>query len=96
MPLEPCYALLGLTGTMLSPPDALIHPMLCTEIHLRVKEQLKSGQMVVPGDQWPIFLYASSMYDPNKPWDGLLRNEILVSVRVNIYFSVKQLIADGH
>ena len=38
------------------------------------------------GDQWPTLLY-SCTYDPMDPWNGLLRNNILVKVSnlVNIY-----------
>jgi hypothetical protein len=36
--------------------------------------------MIVPGDQWPIFLYAGSDYDPEDPWKGLFRGTLLVSV----------------
>ena len=36
--------------------------------------------MIVPGDQWPIFLYAGSEYDPEDPWKGLFRSTLLISV----------------
>lgn len=80
---ELCYVPLGWTGTMLSSSKTLTDTViLCTEEFPRVKEQLRSGQMTVPGDQWPIFLYAGSVYDPNNPWAGLLRSGILVYVCV--------------
>ena len=37
--------------------------------------------MLVRGDQWPLFLYADLAYDPQDPWNGLLRSELLVAVR---------------
>ncbi|KAF8225705.1 hypothetical protein L208DRAFT_1305349, partial [Tricholoma matsutake] len=43
-----------------------------------VKAQLRSGDITVPGDQWPILLYKEHKYDPEDPWDGLLRSAILV------------------
>jgi hypothetical protein len=46
----------------------------------RVKVKLRSGEVVVTGDQWPIFLYADCKYDPEDPWNGLLRGSILVNV----------------
>lgn len=49
-------------------------------VYVRVKEKLRSGEMVVPGDQWPIFLYAGYEYDPEDPWKGLFRSHILISV----------------
>jgi hypothetical protein len=36
--------------------------------------------MHVRGDQWPFFLYADLAYDPDDPWNGLLRNQLLVFV----------------
>jgi hypothetical protein len=38
---------------------------------------------MVPGDQWPIFLYAGYEYDPEDPWKGLFRSSLLVSVGVS-------------
>jgi hypothetical protein len=50
------------------------------DIPCRTKEKLRSGEMIIPGDQWPVFLYARYEYDPDDPWKGLLRSSILVSV----------------
>lgn len=36
--------------------------------------------MQVPGDQWPIFIYAGCEYDPEDPWKGAFRGAILVAV----------------
>jgi hypothetical protein len=46
----------------------------------RVKQQLRSSEVHVRGDQWPIFLYAGLTYDADDPWNGLLRNQFLVTV----------------
>ena len=45
-----------------------------------VKQQLRSGEVHVRGDQWPIFLYAGLTYHPDDPWNGLFRNQLLVIV----------------
>ena len=45
-----------------------------------IKDKLRSGEMTVPGDHWPVFLYAGYDYDPEDPWKGLFRSPILVSV----------------
>jgi hypothetical protein len=45
-----------------------------------MKEKLRSGEMAVSGDQWPIFLYHSYNYDPEDPWNGLFRSTLLVYV----------------
>ncbi|KAG1823891.1 uncharacterized protein BJ212DRAFT_1444806 [Suillus subaureus] len=44
----------------------------------QTKESLKTGETAVHGDQWPMFLYAGCIYDPEDPWKGLLRSEILI------------------
>jgi hypothetical protein len=46
----------------------------------RIKAKLCSGELVPPGDQWPVFLYAGYDYDPEDPWKGLFRSPLLVSV----------------
>lgn len=38
--------------------------------------------MAVPGDHWPIFLYANYTYDPEEPWKGLFRSRLLVMVSI--------------
>ena len=47
---------------------------------VRIKEKLRSGEMAVSGDQWPLFLYRDCHYDPEDPWNGLFRSSILVFV----------------
>jgi hypothetical protein len=46
----------------------------------RTKERLRSGEMTVSGDQWPIFIYQGYNYDSEDPWNGLFRSSLLVSV----------------
>ncbi|KAG1720887.1 hypothetical protein EDB19DRAFT_1646818, partial [Suillus lakei] len=46
--------------------------------NVETKQNLKSGETAVRGDQWPMFLYAGYVYDPEDPWTGLLRSEILI------------------
>ncbi|KAG2336943.1 hypothetical protein BDR05DRAFT_978646 [Suillus weaverae] len=58
-------------------------------LNVETKQSLKSGETVVCGDQWPMFLYAGYVYDPENPWTGLLRSEILIfisSLRVSSMF----------
>lgn len=49
----------------------------------RVKQKLRTGEMIVPGDQWSIFLYYGFAYDPEDPWNGLFRSAILISVSLS-------------
>jgi hypothetical protein len=46
----------------------------------RIKEKLRNGELLIPGDQWPLFLYAGQTFDQEDPWKGLFRSSILVSV----------------
>ena len=46
-----------------------------------IHTKLANGEIQVAGDQWPIFLYANYAYDPEDPWNGLLRSGLLISAR---------------
>jgi hypothetical protein len=48
--------------------------------HSRIKEKLKLGELMVAGDQWPIFLYQGEQYDAEDPWNSLFCSAILLSV----------------
>lgn len=56
----------------------------CSDFFYRTKEKLKSGAITVCGDQWPTMLY-SGVYNSSDPWNGLLRNYILVRVSKHSY-----------
>ncbi|KAG1852374.1 hypothetical protein C8R48DRAFT_749840 [Suillus tomentosus] len=53
----------------------------------QTKENLQSGEMMVCGDQWPVFLYAHHIYDPEDPWCGLLRSRLLVYAYKHVFTS---------
>ncbi|KAG1748795.1 hypothetical protein EDD22DRAFT_981865 [Suillus occidentalis] len=57
---------------------ALLCPAGVDWSNAETKQSLKSGETAVRGDQWPMFLYAGCAYDPEDPWKGLLRNEMLI------------------
>ncbi|KAH6909378.1 hypothetical protein BKA70DRAFT_1371904 [Coprinopsis sp. MPI-PUGE-AT-0042] len=46
------------------------------------KEGLRTGSLVISGDQWPVFLYKDFIYNCQDIWDGLFRSSLLVSVTV--------------
>ncbi|KAH7905470.1 hypothetical protein BJ138DRAFT_1138263 [Hygrophoropsis aurantiaca] len=52
-----------------------------------VKESLQSGELLVSGDQWPIFLYAHESFNPNDPWNGLLKNRLLINAYKHVFTS---------
>lgn len=81
------YALRALTGLIPSkfePQVALLAFTLRNPIRHRTKLKLSNGQIQVAGDQWPILLYANYTYDPEDPWNGLLRSGLLVSVSIEL------------
>ncbi|KAG1844356.1 hypothetical protein F4604DRAFT_1689115 [Suillus subluteus] len=47
---------------------------------IRTKQNLQSGVISISGDQWPLLLYANKAYDPDDPWNGLLRTRLLINV----------------
>lgn len=47
----------------------------------RLKQKLRSGELLVPGDQWPLFVYAAQAFDHEDPWKGLFKSRIMIQVR---------------
>jgi hypothetical protein len=88
---EHCYAPLAWTGPAMSTdPYYLGFPLL---ICSRIKEKLRNGEISVSGDHWPVFLYHGYNYDPEDPWNGLLRSALLVSVSPDsACFQLKRII----
>ena len=59
-------------------------PIKLTDISIsRTQTKLMNGQIQVVGDQWLVFLYANYTYDPEDPWNGLLRSGLLISVSLH-------------
>jgi hypothetical protein len=56
-----------------------------SSLFFSVRDQLRSGELTIPGDQWPIFIWADQKYDPEDPWKGLLKGRLLVSVSFHIF-----------
>lgn len=69
---------------------------ICLVLFVSVKDKLKSGEMMVAGDEWPVFLYEAYRYDPEDPWKGLFRSSLLVTVctlNMNAYHSYQLIFA---
>jgi hypothetical protein len=47
----------------------------------RTRGKLENGEIVVTGNDWPLFLYAGESFDEGDPWNGLFRGQILITVR---------------
>ena len=50
----------------------------------RIKAKLKSGEMYVRGDQWPLFLNEDNKFDTENPWEGLLCSQLMVLVSCHL------------
>ncbi|TEB18276.1 hypothetical protein FA13DRAFT_1639196 [Coprinellus micaceus] len=68
------------TGQLLCPPT-----LDWTDADVR--KCLRSGEIVVSGDQWPAFLYENEKINLENPWDGLLQGALLVSAFKYIFTS---------
>ncbi|RDB26749.1 hypothetical protein Hypma_005379 [Hypsizygus marmoreus] len=60
----------------------------------RIRAKLRSGEMIVRGDQWPTFLYQDNQYDPENPWRGLLKSQLLVSAYKHVFTSPSSVDTD--
>lgn len=52
-----------------------------------IQEKLRTGELSVSGDQWPIFLYNGYKFFEDDPWKGLLQSVILVKAFKHIFTS---------
>jgi len=66
---------------------ALLCPAGLDWSNQETKDKLRSGELAVSGDQWPIFLYAGYTYDAEDPWNGLLRSSLLVCAFKHVFTS---------
>ncbi|KAG2142776.1 uncharacterized protein EDB93DRAFT_1088748 [Suillus bovinus] len=53
----------------------------------QTKDNLQSSELLVCGDQWPVFLYAHHTYDTEDLWCGLLRSRLLVCAYKHVFMS---------
>ncbi|KAG1743916.1 hypothetical protein EDB19DRAFT_1894673 [Suillus lakei] len=66
---------------------ALLCPTGLDWSNTEMKTKLRSGEIIVTGDQWPLFLYADYHYNPEDPWNGLFRSALLVCAYKHIFMS---------
>ncbi|KAH6886624.1 hypothetical protein BKA70DRAFT_1377253 [Coprinopsis sp. MPI-PUGE-AT-0042] len=56
----------------------LLCPATLDWTDVNIREKLRAGQITPTGDQWSLFLFQNHKYDPQDPWNGLLRGPLLV------------------
>ncbi|TEB24246.1 hypothetical protein FA13DRAFT_1756867 [Coprinellus micaceus] len=59
------------TGFLLCPPEL-------DWSNSNIRKQLRNKEITISGSHWPIFVYKNETYDPENPWKGLFRNELLI------------------
>ncbi|KAF7978369.1 hypothetical protein HWV62_739 [Athelia sp. TMB] len=59
------------------------------------KSGLQTGAIAVPGDAWPIFLFAGLAYDENDPWKGLFRSQLLLNAYKFVFTSPSSVDRDA-
>ncbi|EGO01387.1 hypothetical protein SERLA73DRAFT_121668 [Serpula lacrymans var. lacrymans S7.3] len=58
---------------------ALLCPAGLAWSNQQLKTSLKDGSLIIPGDQWPNFIYKDYKYDSDNPWIGAFQSSLLVS-----------------
>ncbi|KAL4070618.1 hypothetical protein J3A83DRAFT_4358750 [Scleroderma citrinum] len=53
----------------------------------KIKAKLWNGEIVISGDQWPLFLYVDYQYDSEDPWNSLFCSAPLVSAYKHVFTS---------
>lgn len=48
-----------------------------------IQTRLRSLELLVPGEQWPIFIYKDNVVNEEDEWDGLFRSKLLVTVSLS-------------
>jgi hypothetical protein len=77
-----CSVPLGWTGETMSKG----HPYYWLPVQSLADEcsgyarDLGCGRLQILGDQWPLFLYEEFLYNPEDPWRGLFRSQLIISV----------------
>ncbi|KAG0694733.1 hypothetical protein DFH29DRAFT_985178 [Suillus ampliporus] len=56
-------------------------------VQLGMKTKLRSDEIIVTGDQWPLFLYSDYHYNLEDPWNGLFQSTLLVCAYKHVFKS---------
>ncbi|KAJ3523302.1 hypothetical protein NMY22_g11499 [Coprinellus aureogranulatus] len=60
-----------------------------------VRKDLRSGEISVSGDSWPIFLYLDHKFNAENPWDGLFQGRLLISAFKHVFTSPSSVESEG-
>ncbi|RXW13507.1 hypothetical protein EST38_g12348 [Candolleomyces aberdarensis] len=60
-----------------------------------VKQKLRLGELIPTPDQWPIFLYEGLKFNPEDPWEGLLKGHLMVQAFKYIFTSPSSVDGDA-
>ncbi|KAJ3534367.1 hypothetical protein NMY22_g6959 [Coprinellus aureogranulatus] len=52
-----------------------------------IKTQLRNKELTVAGSHWPIFVYKDEKFNPDSPWMGLFKNELLIKGFKHVFTS---------
>lgn len=69
----------------LSNPEERVHLQLFQRtrsslFYYSFRARVDQGELVIGADEWPIFLYDETKYDPKREWTGLFLGETFVHV----------------
>ncbi|KAG6904033.1 hypothetical protein DXG01_013075, partial [Tephrocybe rancida] len=52
-----------------------------------IRRKLGSGEQIVAGHHWPLFIYQNNIFDPSNPWKGLLKSDLLIKGFKHIFIA---------
>ncbi|KAG6919653.1 hypothetical protein DXG01_003517 [Tephrocybe rancida] len=58
-------------------------------------QKLGSGEKIMAGHQWPIFIYLNNTFDPNDPWKGLHKSELLIKAFKHVFIAPSAVDLEG-
>ncbi|KAG6904683.1 hypothetical protein DXG01_008119, partial [Tephrocybe rancida] len=75
-------SLKGAVIEWITPKGQPLNPPLMRNVKIDrgIKQKLQRGELLVSGDEWPVFVYHGYTYDPEDPWNGAFHSQLLVKV----------------
>jgi hypothetical protein len=82
IPLGDCCAQSRWTGIAQSSSSLAVIRTLHSQSYTRDRNRLRNGTLKPDPQDWPLFVYANYAADPENLYDGLLRSDVLIKVRI--------------